>query len=90
MTVTLLLPVFNEIEAFRLLLPQLDRSLFDEILVVDGRSNDGTVEFALAEGLTVVTQLRKGLQFAVLDAVEHISTDYIIEFSMDGNCEVQH
>jgi glycosyltransferase involved in cell wall biosynthesis len=90
MSVTLLLPVLNEIEAFRLLLPKLDRSLFDEILVVDGRSTDGTVEYALEQGLTVMTQLRKGLQFALIDSLEHVHTDYVVEFSMDGNCELQH
>ena len=33
-----------------------------------------------------MSQLRKGLSEAVLDAIETIETDYVIEFSMDGNC----
>ncbi len=89
-TVALLLPVKNEIDGFKAIFPLIDRSLFDDILVVDGRSTDGTVEYALSQGLRVMTQLRKGLGFAVLDAVNTLETDCVIEFSMDGNCMVEH
>lgn len=88
-TVTLLLPTYNEIVGFKAIFPQIDRSLFDDILVVDGNSKDGTVEYALSQGLRVMTQLRKGLGPAVEDAVNTITTDCVIEFSMDGNCMVE-
>lgn len=85
-TVTLLLPTLNEITGFEQIFPKIDCTLFDDILVVDGGSNDGTVEYALAQGLRVVTQLRKGLGPGVFDAVATIETDCVIEFSLDGNC----
>jgi glycosyltransferase involved in cell wall biosynthesis len=85
-TITLLLPTLNEIDGFKAIFPKIDRSLFDDILVVDGKSEDGTVEYALSQNLRVMTQLRKGLGPGVLDACETIGTDYVIEFSLDGNC----
>lgn len=87
-TVTLLLPTLNEIDGLKAVFPLVDRSLFDDILMVDGRSTDGSVEYALSQGIRVVTQLRKGLQNGVYDAVRAIDTDCVIEFSMDGNCLV--
>ena len=45
-TVTLLLPTFNEIDGFKEIYPQIDTELFDDILVVDGGSNDGTIAYA--------------------------------------------
>ncbi len=85
-TVALLLPTYNEIDGFRAIFPHIDCSLFDDILVVDGGSKDGTVEYALAHELRIMTQLRKGLGFGVLDAIHTLETDCVIEFSMDGNC----
>lgn len=88
-TVTLLLPTLNEIDGFRAIFPTIDRTLFDDILVVDGGSTDGTVEYALSQGLRIMTQLRKGLGFGVMDAVATLETDCVIEFSMDGNCMIE-
>lgn len=85
-TITLLLPTLNEIDGFKAIFPLIDRSLFDHIVVLDGCSSDGTVEYALSQDLCVITQLRKGLGPGVFDACSIIETDYVIEFSLDGNC----
>lgn len=87
-TITLLLPTWNEIDGFKAVFPLIDQSLFDDILVVDGGSTDGTIEYAMSHGLRVMTQLRKGLGFAVMDAISTLETDCVIEFSLDGNCLV--
>jgi glycosyltransferase involved in cell wall biosynthesis len=86
-TIALLLPTLNELEGLRAVLPQIDRSLVDDIVVIDGGSHDGTVEFALNAGLTVVSQLRPGLQYAIFDVARALPHDFIIEFSPDGNCK---
>jgi glycosyltransferase involved in cell wall biosynthesis len=86
-TIALLLPTLNELQGLKATLPLLDRSLIDDIIVIDGGSRDGTVEFALDSGLTVVSQLRPGLHFAVFDIAHALPHDFIIEFSPDGNCK---
>ena len=88
-TVTLLMPTLNEVEGLKLVAPKLDRRLFDDILVLDGGSTDGTIEYALSQGLHVERQKRKGLGNGVFDAVSVMKTDYVIEFSPDGNCLVE-
>lgn len=85
-SITLLIPTHNEIDGLRLILPRIDRLLFDDIFIIDGNSTDGTAEYAMSQGLRVATQLRKGLAAAVEDAISTIDTDYVIEFSPDNNC----
>tara|TARA_Y100001960_G_scaffold330235_1_gene423701 strand:- start:3499 stop:4332 length:834 start_codon:yes stop_codon:yes gene_type:complete len=89
-TITLLLPTLNEIDGMRLIIPQLQVDLFDEIIVLDGGSADGTIEYAKSQGLRVIRQKRKGLAAGIYDAVYEMQTDYVIEFSPDGNCLVEH
>lgn len=88
-TITLLLPTLNEVVGFKAIFPTIDRSLFDDILVVDGGSTDGTVEYAIENKIRIMTQLRKGLGAGVLDAIKTLTTDCVIEFSLDGNCMVE-
>jgi glycosyltransferase involved in cell wall biosynthesis len=88
-TITLLMPVLNEIEGLKATLPFIDRKWIDEILIVDGGSTDGSVEYAEWQGVPVVRQKRPGLEWAVYDALCELDTDYVIEFSPDGNCPVE-
>jgi glycosyltransferase involved in cell wall biosynthesis len=85
-SIALLLPTLNELQGLRAILPSIDPSLVDQIVVIDGGSTDGTIEYALEMGLTVVSQLRPGLQFAIFDICHALDHDYVIEFSPDGNC----
>jgi glycosyltransferase involved in cell wall biosynthesis len=87
-TVVLLLPTLNELQGLMATVPHIDLSLADDIIVVDGGSHDGTIEYALEMGLTVASQIRPGLQFAIYDIARSLPHDIIIEFSPDGNCKV--
>ena len=82
-TITLLLPTLNEVVGFKAIFPKIDINLFDEILVIDGGSTDGTVEYAKSHNLHLVTQKEKGLGPAVMEAMSIIQTDCVIEFSLD-------
>jgi len=85
-SITLLIPTYNEVEGLKHTLPRIDKSLFDDILVIDGGSKDGTVEYVISQNLRIATQLRKGLAAAVIDSISIIKSDYVIEFSPDNNC----
>jgi len=82
---TLVLPTLNEIEALRVIVPRIDRSWVDEIIVVDGGSADGTVEFLRGEGLTVHSQAKRGYGRAMAYALAHATGDIVVEFTPDGN-----
>ena len=83
--VTLLIPTLNEIEGMRQIMPMIDRSWVSQILVADGGSTDGTVEYARSQGYDVFVQERKGIRHAYIEAMKHIKGDVIITFSPDGN-----
>lgn len=85
MTFTLLIPTLNEINGMRRIMPRIKREWVDQILVVDGGSRDGTVEYAESLGIEVVRQKKRGLRQGYLEALPHIRSDVIITFSPDGN-----
>lgn len=85
MRITLLIPTLNEIEGMRRIMPQVRREWVDEIIVVDGGSTDGTIEYARSLGLAVVRQRARGLRQGMIEALPHVHGNIIITFSPDGN-----
>jgi len=85
LTFALVMPTLNEVDGLRHILPHIDRSLFQEIIVVDGHSTDGTIEYAREQGLTVLLQPGKGLTDAQEYAFAHTTADVVIMFTPDGN-----
>ena len=59
--------------------------VINEIVILDGGSTDGTVEYTRSQGYTVVVQKEKGLRSGYLEALPFIHGDVIITFSPDGN-----
>jgi glycosyltransferase involved in cell wall biosynthesis len=84
-TTTLLLPMLNEIEAARVIVPQIRREWVDEILVIDGGSSDGTIEYVKSQGLRVESQAKRGFGAGMLQGLRQARGDIIIEFMPDGN-----
>lgn len=85
MKFTLLVPTLNEYESMIQVMPLVKREWVDQILVVDGGSTDGTIEWAREQGYDVHVQRKKGLREAYKEALEFIKGDVIITFSPDGN-----
>ena len=85
MKVTLLIPTWNEVEAMKIIMPQIDRSWCDQLLVIDRRSTDGSAEYAGEVGCDVLTQKGNGLRSAFQEAWPSIQGDAVITFSPDGN-----
>ncbi len=86
MKITLLVPVLNEIEGLKAVMPHIKKEWVDEILVIDGGSVDGSYEFCEKMGYRMMRQeSRKGLVGAYREAIPPAIGDVIITFSPDGN-----
>lgn len=84
-TVTLVVLTLNEIDGLTAVFPKLPTHCLDEILVVDGGSTDGTLEFFASRGVRVIRQERRGRGEAFRLAAEHARNDCLVFFSPDGN-----
>ena len=69
----------------KVIMPKVHRNWVDQVLVVDGGSTDGTVEWARAQGYEVYIQKEKGLRHAYSEVWPLITGDVVITFSPDGN-----
>lgn len=85
MTVTLLVMTLNEIDGMKVIMPQIDSSWVDQVIVVDGGSTDGTIEWARDQGYEVYVQRRRGFRHAYSEVWPQITSDTVITFSPDGN-----
>lgn len=84
---TLAVLVRNEIIGARGTFDRIPWDRFEQTFVVDGNSNDGTVEFYREKGIRVVQQSRPGLGAAMLESRDLCETDAVVFFHPDGNEE---
>ncbi|MDO8527006.1 MAG: glycosyltransferase family 2 protein [Deltaproteobacteria bacterium] len=84
-TVTVFIPTLNEIDGMQKIMPRIRQEWCDQILIVDGGSTDGTVEYALAQGYEVILQKKRGIRHAYIEGLPHVKGDIVISFSPDGN-----
>jgi glycosyltransferase involved in cell wall biosynthesis len=85
MNVCLLLTTINEEIGMRAIVPLIDRTWVDQIIVSDYKSTDSTVAFAQEQEIEVVHQQQPGLRRAFIEALPFIHGDIVICFSPDGN-----
>lgn len=85
MKTTLLVMTLNEIDGMQAVMPRIDRAWVDQIIVVDGGSTDGTVEWAKEQGYEIYVQKQKGFRHAYTEVWPLVSGDVVITFSPDGN-----
>jgi glycosyltransferase involved in cell wall biosynthesis len=86
MKTTVLALTLNEIDGVRAILPQIDPSWYSQLIVVDGGSTDGTIEWCREQGYEVYVQKRRGIRFAYLEVLPRIQGDVVLTLSPDGNC----
>ncbi|PIX16588.1 MAG: histidinol phosphate phosphatase [Elusimicrobia bacterium CG_4_8_14_3_um_filter_50_9] len=82
---TLVILTLNELEGMRVIMPQINKDWVDQIIIVDGGSTDGTIEFARKSGYFVHIQRKPGLRNAYMEIYDLIEGDILITFSPDGN-----
>src|ERR1051326_3454401 len=86
MTATLVALTLNEIDGVKAILPKINRTWCEQILVLDGGSTDGTIEWCREHGYDVYVQKTPGIRHAYLEALRLLQGDIIVTFSPDGNC----
>ncbi|NQV33605.1 MAG: glycosyltransferase family 2 protein [Phycisphaeraceae bacterium] len=85
MNVTLILPTLNEIEGMKAIMPLIKEEWYHQLIVVDGGSTDGTVEYARSQGYFVHIQKQPGFRHAYTEILPFIEGDVVATFSPDGN-----
>lgn len=85
MKVSLVIFTLNEIDGMKVIMPQIKKDWYDELIIVDGGSTDGTIEYAEENGYFIFVQKEKGAGSAFTEAIEKVTGDTVIIFSPDGN-----
>lgn len=85
MKVSLIIFSWNEIDGMKVIMPQIKKQWYDEMIIVDGGSTDGTIEYAQEHGYNIFVQREKGAGAAFLESIEKVTGDIVITFSPDGN-----
>jgi len=81
----LIIPALNEAESLRVLLPQLPREMFSQIVVVDNGSRDATAAVARAAGVEVVPEPRQGYGQACLAGLAALEAEVSVVAFMDAD-----
>jgi glycosyltransferase involved in cell wall biosynthesis len=85
MKTTLLVMTLNEIEGMKAIMPSIKPDWVDQIIVVDGGSKDGTIEWSREQGYQVYVQKQRGFRHAYEEVMPLVEGDVIVTFSPDGN-----
>ena len=87
---TLVVFAFNEIEGLKVVGPRVNSQMkyLRRVLMIDGGSTDGSIQFAKELGWDVIIQTdkNKGMLNANIIAIEECKTSHMIFFSPDNNC----
>jgi len=85
MRTSLLVMTLNEIDGMKTIMPQVQRDWVDQIIIVDGGSTDGTIEWARDNGYEIYVQKQPGFRHAYTEVMPQVIGDVLITFSPDGN-----
>jgi glycosyltransferase involved in cell wall biosynthesis len=85
MKTTLFVLTYNEIEGMKKIMPRIRKEWVDQVIVADGGSTDGTLEYAREHGYHTFVQGKKGIRHAYIEGFPLITGDIVITFSPDGN-----
>ncbi len=85
MKVTLIIPTLNEIDGMKAVMPKIKKEWYDQLIILDGGSTDGTIEYAMQQGYFVYVQKKRGFRNAYNEVLPYIEGDVVITFSPDGN-----
>ena len=81
--VTVVIPTLNEEKAIGLVIDEIRDAGYDNILVVDGYSEDSTTKLAALREVQVVPQNWRGKTGAIKTAVDFVKTPYLLVMDAD-------
>ena len=82
---SLLIFTRNEIDGLKAIFPKIPLNSVDEVIAIDGKSTDGSVEFLQSKGIRVITQTKMGRGNAAIEGMNHVSGEVVVFLSSDGN-----
>ncbi|MCB0403317.1 MAG: glycosyltransferase family 2 protein [Bdellovibrionales bacterium] len=85
MKVSLIVTTLNEIEGMKAIMPRVKPEWVDQIIILDGGSTDGTIEYSKEQGYFVYVQKRIGFRHAYNEVMPYVEGDVVLTFSPDGN-----
>ena len=85
-SITLFFPTLNEIDGLKYLLPKIKKEWFTHLIVIDGGSSDGTIEFCKKHNIDIRIQKKPGVCNAYCEGFNSTNDDIFITFTPDGNC----
>ncbi len=85
--VTLIVPTLNELKGMKEVMPLIKPEWYNQLIVLDGQSKDGTIEWAKSQGYSIFIQQGKGMWNAYKELFESglVEGDIVITFSPDWN-----
>ncbi|MCS7098464.1 MAG: glycosyltransferase [Candidatus Methanomethyliaceae archaeon] len=83
--VTIVLPTLNEAQSIGQIIDALKSEGFNNIIVVDGYSSDGTPDIAKGKGVSVIYQQGIGKIGAISTALNYVKTPYMAVMDADGS-----
>lgn len=90
MKISIIVFEVNEIAGMRAMMPKIKKEWYDELIIVDGGSTDGTIEYAKENGYDLFVQSKKGVGAALNEAVRRVSGDIVIIYAPDGSFLVEN
>jgi glycosyltransferase involved in cell wall biosynthesis len=84
MTVSVIIPAWNEAESIASVLAEIPSEFVNEVLVIDGGSTDGTPEIAAACGARVLVEARRGYGRACATGAAAANGKFLVFMDADG------
>lgn len=85
MKVTLVVTTLNEIDGMKAIMPRIKPEWYDQLIILDGGSTDGTIEYSREKGYFVLVQSKKGFRHGYTEMLPYVKGDVVLTFSPDGN-----
>jgi len=82
--ISVIIPAYNEEKSISRVIADIDKSLVQEIIVVNNASTDNTAGVATQSGARVIFESRRGYGQACLTGMRHLSNPDIVVF-IDGD-----